>query len=385
MKPDSRIRPFLLNAAIVLMSVAATLFLLEIGVRVYDHEYRWVNFLGEERTLFKSAYPTDFDPDLGWIPKRGVTVTENVWGKRVTILENGLRSNGGSGTTEPKPAGPGPILAVGDSFTFGDEVADDETWPALLEKIVKRRVINAGVFGYGLDQSFLRAMKLAGIYRPETLIFSFITDDIGRCELSARSGAQKPFFVIHNGHLALKNMPVPRPSHSAHQRSLRPVLGYSYLAHKLMMKCCPHYWLMGVTWKTFYSQHRVHTDGDAVACGIFRELEKLADRSSIRRVYILIQYEKKPKPYVYGLVDGLKRSCMVGERITVVDSRPVLEGIREEHPEQYDRLFDRHMTREGNALVAEIMAGAMAASRPEAPTAGSPSGEATTPKPKETG
>ena len=96
----------------------------------------------------------------------------NIWKTKVTILEDGIRSNG-----EAAHAGTGDIiLAVGDSFTFGDEVSDDETWPAKLEKISGKRVINGGVFGYGVDQIYLRMRTLARRYKPDIIIFSL--DDI---------------------------------------------------------------------------------------------------------------------------------------------------------------------------------------------------------------
>ncbi|MBQ4493258.1 MAG: hypothetical protein II972_01460 [Elusimicrobiaceae bacterium] len=45
------------------------------------------------------------------------------------------------------PAKPGPIVAFGDSITYGYAVKAEETYPALLEKIWNREVINLGVSG----------------------------------------------------------------------------------------------------------------------------------------------------------------------------------------------------------------------------------------------
>src|SRR5439155_5598788 len=58
-----------------------------------------------------------------------------------------------------------------------------------------RRVVNAGVAGFGLDQTVLRAEQLVGMYRPEFVIVSFIADDIGRTEWARQVGS-KPYFVI---------------------------------------------------------------------------------------------------------------------------------------------------------------------------------------------
>src|SRR6516162_8074461 len=77
----------------------------------------------------------------------------------------------------------------------GSSTASDwETWPAQLEKLSGTRVINGGVFAYGIDQAFLRARRLLDRYRFSTLIFSFISDDISRCRYSKVGSAGKPYF-----------------------------------------------------------------------------------------------------------------------------------------------------------------------------------------------
>jgi hypothetical protein len=167
--------------------------------------------------------PASFDPELGWVPKQAA------WGDHITILENGVRSNGDGevrGGTEP-------ILAVGDSFTFGSKVADWETWPAQLEKITGRKVVNAGVFAYGIDQSFLRATRL-GRSQFSTVIFSFVPDDIRRCQLSEGWSSQKPYFDFNDGQLTLQNVPIPPPSPPPKTSKLLVALEHSQLAHSVM-------------------------------------------------------------------------------------------------------------------------------------------------------
>ena len=66
------------------------------------------------------------------------------------------------------------ILAVGDSFTFGDRVSDHETWPAQLERLTGRQVLNAGVFGYGVDQAYLRAVALLETYDTDLVVLALI-------------------------------------------------------------------------------------------------------------------------------------------------------------------------------------------------------------------
>ena len=110
-----------------------------------------------------------------------------------------------------------PILAVGNSFTFGDEVEDSETWAAHLEEILNKRVLNAGVGAYGIDQAFLRAELLLDKYDPDVVILSFISDDISRTEFSyyPYGGGWKPYFEYRDGSLILRNVPVPQQSRSS--------------------------------------------------------------------------------------------------------------------------------------------------------------------------
>ncbi len=105
-----------------------------------------------------SMLPTAYDPELGYIPRPGAS---NFGPDRVNVDDEGLRKNGNLVT----PPGP-PILAVGDSFTWGSQVGDDQTWPAYLQAMFARRVLNAGVNGYGVDQIVMRAERLVPSHRP---------------------------------------------------------------------------------------------------------------------------------------------------------------------------------------------------------------------------
>jgi hypothetical protein len=62
------------------------------------------------------------------------------------------------------------VLVVGDSFTFGDQVSDDETWPACLEATLHRGVDNGGVFGYGAAQALRRALLKLNEKKYEHLV-----------------------------------------------------------------------------------------------------------------------------------------------------------------------------------------------------------------------
>ena len=177
--PDAQ-RPrseLLRRTILVLVSVAIGLGLIELGVRAstWTWLFAWPNYVLDARRVLAQ---TDngrsvHDERLGYRPRPGHTAPG------ITIDPEGLRTTGAA------PAGDkAPILAVGDSFTFGEEVADGESWPADLQRITGRRVLNGGVSGYGFDQIVLRAEALAPVYKPGAIIVAFIADDIRRRLLS---------------------------------------------------------------------------------------------------------------------------------------------------------------------------------------------------------
>ena len=130
-----------------------------------------------------------------------------------------------------------PILAVGDSFTYGDEVNDGQTWPAQLQLLIGRRVLNAGVSGYGFDQIVLRAEQMAAKDKPSAIVVSFIADDVRRTEMRRLWSAEKPYFEIDDGRLVLRDVPVPPRADPGSTLSFwQWTLGYSYLVEVILRR-----------------------------------------------------------------------------------------------------------------------------------------------------
>jgi hypothetical protein len=214
---------------------------LELGVRIargklfdttlLSAEYQSVS---KEREQPRAQY----DPVLGWVPNLGRRETQ---GATYTIIDGNIRSNG-----DRKPGKDDKVILVGgDSFSFGEEVSDHETWPAQLEQLSSKRVINGAVFNYGVDQVVLRTERLVERYEPAVLIIGFIPDDIFRCAQSVRM-QPKPYFRLLNGELTLYNVPVPLLETDAQHKEMdlfRRYLGYSHLADFFMRRIDPLYWL----------------------------------------------------------------------------------------------------------------------------------------------
>ena len=336
----------IINITLALASLLFTLFVLEIGARVYENEFGFKNFFAERHSLFQSAYPAKFDAELGWIPKKG-NHPENVWKTKVVILEDGIRSNGSN--EHLKPDNNGLILAVGDSFTFGDQVSNNETWPAVLEKMSGRRVINGGVFGYGIDQSYLRMRTLASKYKPDMVIFSFTESDVRRNQLSERTSVPKPFFELsETGDLVLMNDHIVYSPSSSFD--IRKILGYSFFVHTTFSRNFPEYWFLG-SWES----KKAHSNGEEVTCRIFNELEQFSTNNKID-ILILVQYLKDEfeKDKDIRVINNVI-SCVDLDTLRVVDMRYSLGELKSRDSKKYEGFFQGHMTKEGNLHVASIL------------------------------
>lgn len=144
------------------------------------------------------------DPGLGWVPVGGYRVGG------VSTNSRGLR-----GQTEyevPAPALTRRIVVLGDSFTWGLGVRDEETWPAVLQTLLGDvQVINLGVIGYGTDQQYLRLVEEGFRYEPDLVILGFFGPDAVRNIRRFRDSA-KPCFELDGEALRLDNVPVPDPA-----------------------------------------------------------------------------------------------------------------------------------------------------------------------------
>lgn len=212
------------------MSIAV---LADVLLRLKFQGFQWshINALHQERLLALKNEQLwkgliNFDKRLGWVSRPNTHANYPEWIGSISIDSEGMRSNGDACKSCAEP----PLIAVGDSFTFGQGLSDKNTWPAILQKLTMRRVLNAGVGGYGLDQMFMRAQDLERTMANSTLIIGMIPNDIWRVGKTKIWGASKPTFRIENGNLVGIN---PSPSHAIRIDFIYHLLDYSFLYHRL--------------------------------------------------------------------------------------------------------------------------------------------------------
>jgi hypothetical protein len=152
-------------------------------------------------------------------PTRGWALTPDVrnddflqpGAKFVTSNSKGLR-----GTREyayARAPGKQRVLVLGDSFTFGTDVSDNETYSHYLESILlETEVLNLGVQGYGQDQMLLYLREEGIKYHPDIVVLGFVSPDIYR-NLWNFFAFAKPKFVMTADGLEQTGVPVPTPEY----------------------------------------------------------------------------------------------------------------------------------------------------------------------------
>jgi lysophospholipase L1-like esterase len=106
----------------------------------------------------------------------------------------------------PKAAGTFRIAAFGDSLTYGEGVAAEETWPAVLEKTLqgdyRAEVLNLGVKGAQSEDILKRAGRLLPALEPDLVLYGVCLNDFlpaGRLEY--RNNRAWSFTLPHGFHL----------------------------------------------------------------------------------------------------------------------------------------------------------------------------------------
>ena len=336
----------MINASLAMAGLLVGFIIIELMVR--PHQAQFVNFILQDRpplieAFYKRLYR--YDPRFGWLPLSNVSVKE--WSGRASTLDDGFRSNGKQSNIKNGIS----ILALGDSFTFGDDVSDTDTWPAFLEQLTRFKVYNAGVSSYGIDQTILRLEEenLIKKYDPRIIILSIVGDDVHRCIETVRHGAPKPYFKLENDHLILqKQLPFDKG-----MDVFRKILGHSYVCHRIMSSMFPSYWWRG-TRREFRS---VEGNDLEISELLFDRFMKSAQG---RDVVFLIQgvagegIDQEQQEDITPLIEYVKYNY---PKVQVINLVPQLVQLSNKNPSKYKSFFfGYHMTPEGNKFVAQSLA-----------------------------
>lgn len=345
------------NVFLACISMLASLAVVEIGVRLATGRpvLSLQSWRAEKIARSTFGERAQFDPLLGW------TLQEWYSSENYNTIEHGIRRN-----FEEEDIRTGGILAVGDSFTDGwDDVGDEETWPAHLEKLTGIPVLNGGVGGYATDQIVMRAEQLLPLVRPKTLVVGFLEEDISRTGYSV-FGAPKPYHTLEGGEL--KYHPagpilVHEQGISRFSAGTREALGHSAMFDFVLSRLAPRYWYGSAGQEAFA---KVDNNPVGVTCALLERLKRRTTEAGIRTLLFMqhgwqmIVDKDAPSTNAQQV-----SACAARLGIEVVDQFPPLRAIAAANRDALRDFYVRegdgygHMSSQGNLHAAELLANAL--------------------------
>jgi lysophospholipase L1-like esterase len=171
-----------------------------------------------------------YDAELGWsgIPNSSTLYSDSL--ATFTVQNNGwgFRDREHGPKTKPR------IAVLGDSFIWGMHVRTEERFTDQLQSSLPDwEVINLGVSGYGTDQELLVARKYLPRIAPDLvfLMFCVANDFEDNASNAVNKGYYKPYFIVQNGALELRGIPVPKAL--GYFIREHPAIHVSYLLRRL--------------------------------------------------------------------------------------------------------------------------------------------------------
>lgn len=153
---------------------------------------------------------TRYDAELGWANVPGTRI-EDMYGPGVSLAINAQGFRARREFSERVPDGRVRVVCLGDSFTLGFGVSDEDTWCArLASRDPRLETVNMGQGGYGADQSYLWYARDGVRLDHQLVVFAFLAEDFRRMRDDSFYGYGKPVLRLEDGRLVADNVPVPR-------------------------------------------------------------------------------------------------------------------------------------------------------------------------------
>jgi lysophospholipase L1-like esterase len=336
-----RRNPWATNLILLALSLTVALAAAELVLRVLFAD----RFEVHPRGLYSA------DPVVGYAPtpRFAGSFLREEFEHDITIAASGLRG------AEPRPRGPRTyrIVCLGDSFTFGLGVANDEAYPHRLEERLSLRfpgvdvqVLNAGVPGYGTADELRFFESRIEQLDPDLVIQQFLAENdfndnrqpaLGRVEL-------------RDGWLHAEEPSRPQP-----QRTIEWVKRHSFLARLVSNRVGYFAARLGLA---------AATDGDrfseADAARAMDLLGQVAARARTRGAESVFVFATSQTPVVAEQRMGVAATRVVKAAADAAGAGFLdLAAAFRERGDRYELYYplDGHWTAKGHAAAAEAIAG----------------------------
>lgn len=159
---------------------------------------------------FREEFHCKHDPEIGWTHIPGKHIEDFYGpGRHITIDPLGFR--GTERDIDKARKGRKRVVCLGDSFTLGYGVDDDETFPARLAALNPAvQTVNMGQGGYSVGQCYLWYRRDGAPLKPDVVVFAYITGDMFRmANIRTVNGYAMPKFQLKDGRIDVGGQPLP--------------------------------------------------------------------------------------------------------------------------------------------------------------------------------
>lgn len=178
----------------ILIIILIVLIIIELSARgflaYYRHRHEW----------YKHTDIWAVDSTLGWFnkPNYSTVVKAFEFTAQYRSDSNGYRYSPSGFRNDTS------IIFIGDSFVQGCEVNSEDVFTSLIQKEIEKKVINAGVLGYGTDQEYLLLERIIDENTEKVYVFFYLNDlgDIIK-DMREMPGPNKPRYSIIDDTLIL--------------------------------------------------------------------------------------------------------------------------------------------------------------------------------------
>lgn len=334
-----------------------------------------------------------WDKTLGWVRKPDTRHDEKGRGDTLTsysISPDGARTNPGF---EDQPL---EVLAIGDSFTFGRQVNDDETWPHQLSEALNVNVGNYGVGNYGLDQALLRLERDFEKCPASVILMGVVPETICRILSVWKHFSEygntfgfKPRFTLEDGSLKILTNPIDdkRKFFQISKFMDRLTIDDYFFENKFSKDILsfPFLWTVARSWKrtipllffAFTDRLRLTTDHTfarvmqrniSVASDLYHNPEAISLFKSICERFTQFAKSRGAEPVLVMIPqmmdlnhirkgDHFYKSMLdeLSAEMTVIDAAPaILANSNGDTLYTHDR-YGGHLSAEGNRILASLL------------------------------
>lgn len=171
-------------------------------------EWNWVKSrMRDGKVNFDSRF--QYDAEMGWKNAFNINAQPEFQG---SIRTNSVGMRNDQEFSESPISGRPRLMIVGDSYSFGFGVSNEETYAYELARMMPDwDVMNLAVSATGTDQHYLMYERLGQKYQPDIVLLGFYVLDYNRNTYTFRDYAKPMYVPKADGSLELTNVPIIKP------------------------------------------------------------------------------------------------------------------------------------------------------------------------------